>query len=212
VREVVYTDDPIINAVVSEVRPVVLDSFTPDSCVATVRITIDTLAYFGIRAKPLPVGVVILNHEAHTLLTEHDMSMEQVRQATLPYSIDDAGGPWLMGVGIGDEDAAGHVVTWLPDHEVLLELSLDQANRPHKNLVFEPVAARVNSPDFITTPEAWQPYIVDFPDGQGSIHYQHAKDARFRKSPNWRGISDGKREAFRHVTAEAIRRVRELQG
>lgn len=206
-------DVALVDAAGPIIRPLVLDWFSADSCVATTRITIDVLAYFGIVAKPLPVRAVIFNSEA-LLLLEQGASPEGLHEAVFARSVAEPGGPWTMGLGFGmaedDANEGRHVIAWLPRLSMAADFSVDQASRPHKGLDLPPLA-------FPTPPSTMEEGHVfgctvsqPAPYGPAAVEYQVTTDW-FTKSPNWRRASTGTpdaRSVFSSVTGEAIRRLR----
>lgn len=187
-------------------RPLILENFTPDSCVASTRIGIDALRAFGVLARPLPVHVRIFNQEMATLL------MAGIKP-TGRHTADSEGGPWMVDLGNpveGDPRAAGHVAIAIPALGLLLDPSIDQANRPHKNIRFpagETLLWKTGSEEF-PNPGWEETRGTD----EGVVIVYEAVDAhRYRKSPNWRADSGlvGGRRSFRETTGAIVRAMRE---
>lgn len=200
------------------IRPLVLEHFTAYSCVATVRITIDVLAYFGIMAKPAAAQAMIFNAEAVNLM-EAGATAQQLHDAVHAFTEQQEGGPWTIGLGFGlseTNDAGGHVVTWVPSVRTVLDYSLDQASRPHKGIALGPLDIPV--PDAVASPS--EPLPVGFvfsarvpqqePYGAAYAEYRVAPDW-FRSSPNWRRSSPSMASApatFKEIAGTAIREIR----
>lgn len=211
------------------VRPLVLERFDVHSCVATVRVAIDALAYFGVRAVPAPVEVMIFNDEAVEMLRHQGASLEDVGAAAWNHSVDDPEGPWTMGLGFKADpsEGGGHMGFWVPGLHAFADPSLDQVSRPRKGLALGPMYTRNLHPDGgrepgrnqKTFPDVLLPGMrwsvdVDQAGGRGPAHleYEVIGDDWFRVSPNWRRTSTtvrGGAQAFREVTGEAIRLMRE---
>ncbi len=103
-------------------RARILEDFTVHSCVASSRVTVEVLRYFGIAAQPKGVTAYIQN-AAYLALEDRAKTMSEADLL--------ASGAW--GVGVTE-----HVVAWVPAHDAFIDLSLDQASRPHKGLPLEP--------------------------------------------------------------------------
>jgi hypothetical protein len=193
-----------------------LEYFNRRSCIAATRIGIDVLDYFGVKAEPLPLFVLVMNGEALDLLGE-GMSQAELGVEMRKYGPDEPGGPWSIGVGAVIEnspDWAGHVVIAVPNEGALLDLAIDQASRPHKGL---PI------------PDEGQLFPIDDEDWWSGQHPRTAFAGRladlrmglvldrncpdpegFKRSPNWRRDGSGdSRRVFREVTGTIIRLVKD---
>lgn len=203
----------VLEAAKVRVRARVLEHFSPDSCVATTRITIDVLRYFGIQAKAVAVTVIALNGDAYELLeagsTPHDIWV-----ASQPWGPQDPGGPWTLGLGFagpGEEEAAGHVVAWVPAGEAFLDLSLDQVSRPLKAMTMQPEVFSLLPGEDPTDPEWTGVFAIpqDRPARPAVLLYQSDPRALYRSSPNWRRKGRGEASgAFREATGSAISDIR----
>lgn len=177
-------------------RPEILTVLKPDSCIGSTRIGIDVLTYFGIKAIPVPVRIFVLNAEANRILEETG-SYEELAKAVAVPTKDDEGGPWTMGIGAPDtiprpdgEDPnkwAGHLVIGLPEQSVIVDLSMDQASRPHKGLDLKCMWYDIDS-RWWDLPDSEQ--RLSLPGG-GVAGVQHLDDESYRKSPNWKGKATG---------------------
>jgi hypothetical protein len=189
----------IIEAARLRVRPIVLSRFNKFSCVASARVLIDCLTYFGIKAEPYPVTAFIINGVGREMIEAGD-SLEEVYQIAMEHTVEDPEGPWTVGLGHddGDPEGAGHVVVYLPEKDAFMDISLDQINRPHKGIDFPPMVMSGRPDETLSFVDDNGAAIIYYPDPPG----------RFQKSPNWRGISRGDREAFKDVTGRAIRAIK----
>lgn len=215
---VTSNDAAVISAVKQSLRPLILEYFSKDSCVATARIVIDTLDYFGIPSRPIAVEAIIFNGEARAII-ESGASLAELYQAMAPIPLSRRGGPWTLGLGMIDDPkvAAGHVVVHVPSSFELLDLSIDQASRPQKGLVLNPMAIRLSGSTFAEDPSATISLEVPQTDGfaPAYIEYRHAQKSLFQHSPNWRRTSSSGNEGrrvFTEVTGRAIRMVKERVG
>ena len=210
--------EKVIQALLETARPHLREEFERASCIASTRIGIDVLEYFGIKAEPVSLFLIILNDEAMKMLTEEEKTMQDVKEATEKRGLGEPGGPWTMGIGADVENGdgwAGHLMIGLPEDQVLLDLSIDQASRPHKNLVLEQPAA------FGVTDEKWwrgeERYtVMKGEDDEGHetmlILDREAPDPDgYRRSRNWRRTSSkhGGRRVFQEVTGKIIRAMKE---
>lgn len=143
------THDPqaIIQALHDQARPTLLQYMTRDSCIPSTRIGIDVLAYFGIHAEPLPLFVLVINQDGVEMLNEGDKTLDDVGREALKRQASDPGGPWTIGLGAPLEARsgagaapgkwAGHLVIAVPERRTLIDLSVDQINRPLKGIMFK---------------------------------------------------------------------------
>jgi len=111
-------------------RTEILKDFRKDSCIASTRVAIDVLNHFHISAKPIATALTVFNptyarniHNAGYIPTSPDEIKEWFEQGA-------------RSVEINSQDLA-HVVAIIKN-AYLLDLSLDQANRPHKKIHVSP--------------------------------------------------------------------------
>jgi hypothetical protein len=101
----------VVRALLARARPIILEDWRADSCIASTAICIDVLDYFGLDARPLACRTVVWNRQLES-------------------------GCWSVGIGHGDKRQGGwpgHLVA-LAAGDLLLDLSLDQASRPQHNI------------------------------------------------------------------------------
>lgn len=214
-----YDPQAVITALVKVAREEILTTFAPDSCIASTRIGIDVLRYFGVTAKPIPVSVTIFNEDARRILEEE--GIEAVATAVQGRETLDIGGPWTLGLGVSTPNHApgpGHLAIAIPHHLTIVDLSLDQANRPRKNIALTPVALKVpEEGTFFTQVGEQIVYTVSTtPQADAvSLIYRHESNDRYRTSRNWArsGHEDGAAKSFRLITAAIIHKMRnEMDG
>ena len=135
----------ILEALAALARPLILERFGPSSCIASTAIGIDVLRRFGIGARPLPVRVEIYNPALAAALAAGNEPPTD--PAARPAWMDAFGG-WSIGLGMGGDEEPGkwpgHLVCWVDSPPVFVDLSLDQASRPARQIelgtaVFEPL-------------------------------------------------------------------------
>jgi hypothetical protein len=192
--------------------------FTVDSCVASARIVLDSLDYFGIAGVAIPVEVVAFNAAAVEVLRENADAGDPIGvlgEVVARWRPEDAGGPWSLGLGMGmstgDAPNAGHVVVGVPGEGLLLDLSLAQASRPVKNMVLGPSVFDEVPDEFFAEPGAVvERFVAQGSGGPVALVYRHAPVALYRTSPNWvrETTRSGGRAVFRRVTGDVIRQVR----
>lgn len=172
----------VAQALAEVARPIILDSFSADSCIVSTRTAVEVIAAYGFAAEAVQVTAVVMNRAA-TLAVDR-WGFERASQFMSRYSVEERGGPWVVGVGfaVGDDRPQrwpGHLIAAAGDDDPwLVDLSLDQAARPHKRLPVGPVAAQV--------PTIWGDGVeLSLPDG-AVVQYRHAAhSADHTASPNW---------------------------
>lgn len=165
-------------------RPIILERWAADSCIASTAIGIEVLGYFGVWAHPMSVRVAAYNATAARLLGE-GVDPEEVKRT-----------PGAYGVGVGfenDEHLAdarpnrwpGHVAILLDEAPWLVDLSIDQASRPMHDLPVEPMAFPIP-----LDRGAWlagDPVAVQRRDtGVGFYVWARPDDRSYRRTPGWR--------------------------
>jgi hypothetical protein len=106
--------------------------YRPDCCIAATAILNEVLDYFKLTARPLSAIATVFN----------PVMSERIAQEGMP-TLEEAGRNWFpkgcysLAVGAGDPDPGkwpGHLVAVLGGR-VLIDLTLDQANRPQHGIV-----------------------------------------------------------------------------
>lgn len=205
----------VVAAVMKVARPVLLSVFEPRSCIASTRIGIDVLAYFGITALPISLFMVVHNAEAVQLFSD-GYTNEEVQaiyntDGHLPTSV---GGPWSIGIGgEGGDGWAGHLMVGLPQYRLLIDLSADQANRTHKNIIIdEPLAFTIESADWWMGKEPFSTVMENDDGGRlGFVLNRSLADPDgYKRSLNWRRASSKHQgRVFEQVTGQIIRLVKD---
>lgn len=206
-REPTAEQRRLFDAITDLARPVILTQYTADSCIASTRLGLDVLAYFGVPATEMPLHVGVYNAEAVALL-EGGMTFPELAEELQRHSVEEDGGPWSVGIGPGGGGYAGHLVITVPSLGVVIDLSADQFTREHKNIHLKPYWARVDDEEWWTDDEAFYPLLAD--DGSMIMLDRRAHDKTgYLRTPNWkrRSASSGPGE-FKRLTGEVIRQVR----
>lgn len=119
-------------------RPVILDWYKKDTCILSTAIVVDFCRHFGQTVFPLACRADIYNKPMRLLIEQQGRfpTDEQVDKWVAN------SGAWGVGVGYpsepGKQDGSkwpGHLITY--SGEFLLDLSIDQASRPHKGIHLE---------------------------------------------------------------------------
>jgi len=106
--------------------------YRPDCCIAATAILIDVLDYFRMTARPLSVLATVFN----------PAMSRRIEREGMP-TLEEAEGDWFLkgchslAVGLGDPEPGkwpGHLVANLAD-KLLIDLTLDQADRPQHGIV-----------------------------------------------------------------------------
>lgn len=220
-----YDVDAVIQALHDQARPTLLQYMRPDSCIPSTRIGIDVLEYFGIHAKPLPLFVLVVN-DAGIAMLDRGKTLNDVVDEAFKHTKEEAGGPWTIGLGAPYESRggqlaeagkwAGHLVIAIPQHRTLVDLSIDQISRPHKNITF-------TEPLVVVLDESSDPWWAD----EDPLYSLIVKDNAghdvgllldrgpnrpdpegYRRTLNWRRKSASGDIPFPHMTADVIRRMK----
>ncbi len=180
--------------------------FSQDSCVAAARIVLDVCAYFGVAARPAPVWLTVVNADYLKLMEagEDAFTAAVVESDALgPQAAKTPGGPWRVDIGHPETPGGlvmGHVAVHIPATDLLIDLSIGQVERPHKEIVDlpmlfsgDPVAADVG---------------YSLPNGAGML-YRSVPEHRYLASPNWkRRGAQGTARHFKQITGASIRRMK----
>lgn len=132
----VYPDLPkLVDAYSRIARKEIRKSFKVNSCIASTRITLRVFKYYGWRGHAVPVSLIVENEKFKTWresgLIKHSPPTDEA---------------WS--VAVGHEDDIGHLVA-LVGRKYLIDAAIDQAERPHKNILLPPVFYQ-EAPNFLS--------------------------------------------------------------
>lgn len=140
------------------IRRLHLKFCAPSNCVSSSAIACKVLTHYGIAAIPLAVTAVVFSPSFSRWIIDHNGEMpdpdgEEMNQIADPLIVK-IGGDKSGGYGSIDEQAntwAGHLVAvgLMGDKTLLIDWSLDQANRPDRGLIIAPLALK-HDPKFVT--------------------------------------------------------------
>jgi hypothetical protein len=185
------TDPALVLVALAAVgRPIMLEYVERSSCIAATRMGLEVCRYFGIAARPQSVRMMAVNALARAAITAGEEP-------------DWAAGAWSVGIaGNGQPQTPGgwdgHLV--LVADRTLVDLSLDQASRPAKDLPLNAATFRLD--DTFDHGE-WVHYRL----GPATVSYQQTRDLTWRTSPDWQARD----RRWREPVARIIRTIRDLQ-
>jgi hypothetical protein len=95
-------------------------------------------------------------------------------------------GAWSVGVGYAEAEKRingwpGHLVAYLPQHRILLDASVDQANRPVRGIILPPVLTVPNIPSRFLNGDT---RLVGSFNGM-FLEYRHVPNETFRTTKDW---------------------------
>jgi hypothetical protein len=130
-------------------RAEILKEFRLDSCIGSTRVVCKVLDHFGYRAVPFGAKVHVYN-PVMTKAMARGIKFPDSGSPELHRMLDLIGG-WSVGLGETpvDADPVGHLVALLPKEKLIVDASLDQANRPQKQIELPPVLIAHVDDDFI---------------------------------------------------------------
>ena len=174
-----------------------------DTCIAATRIGNEVLGYFGIPSVPLPVAVAVQNPKLAQLVAAGAI-LENPKQ------IEELGG-YSIGVDpdqpptrIGERKGWNcHLVLWAPDHRMLVDLSLDQYDRPKRDITVGTVGLRLPEEvaEGFLSGANWLPVVRS--NGVRVLYLHRADQVGYRTAPDW------KRGRYRKAIGTLIRLIRD---
>jgi hypothetical protein len=170
--------------------------YRPDCCIAATAILNEVLDYFRLTARPLSVIATVFNPVMSERIAQEGMpTLEEAERDWFPK------GCYSLAVGAGDRQPGkwpGHLVTVLGG-QALIDMTLDQANRPQHGIVLPAPIIAPLTPDFLTK-EAGVAGMVN----RCRVVYQARPDDRsFERSNDWKS-----RKRRAGVVGSAIRRLK----
>lgn len=137
----------VIEAIRLFARPEILKHYRVDSCIASTRVIFDLLKRYELKPRAVACHARVLNPQLVKRINETGR-YPQTNEEIVRWSEED--GSWNVGIGGTGERREGrwdgHLVA-LAFGRVLIDASIDQANRPKHNIELPPIAA--------TVPDGW---------------------------------------------------------
>lgn len=149
--------------------------FVDAACILATKAGVDALRYFGVRAAPLPVQLEVLN----PVFAAH------IEAGGDPGALTVDSGAWVVAIDpdtpTNREGWNGHLVLHLPDTNELVDLTLDQTRRRHKQIEVNPARCALPSGFFDGEP------LIFMMNGC-RVGYRYRADLRgtWQHSPDWR--------------------------
>lgn len=174
-------DEPqrVVDVLLAVAREEILKDFRRDSCIASTRVATEVLRHFGVRAYPLAVTAMVFNAPFAARL-RIDLFPRDAAE-TRHWAEED--GTWSVGIGFGRGGPGSwtrHLVA-IAERRWLVDLSLDQADRPEHGIALRPLAHPV-AEDFL---RGLAPLTLEV----GSVLVQYDADPRersFEHARDWR--------------------------
>jgi hypothetical protein len=171
--------------------------YRPDCCIAATAILIDVLDYFRLTARPLSVIASVYNPAmSERILREGMPTLEEAERDWFP------NGCYSVAVGIGDPEPGkwpGHLVANLAD-QALIDLTLDQANRPQHQIVLPPFLVAPLDGEFLLG----KADLAGTGNGCRIVYEARPADRSFERSNDWKS-----KKRRSEVVGAAIRRLKE---
>jgi hypothetical protein len=170
----------------TEGHKIIRRHYAADCCIAATRITCDVLQHFGIEASPVPTKIVVQNPK---------LAARTIRERGVQLPLRP--GEYSVGIGYGLPTHKqgrigynGHLVTFTK--EFLIDLTIDQANRPQHNINLHPVIERAALPTVIQINGCL-------------IQYKASDDYTFTEASDWHLCREEREECVRQIIAKIER-------
>jgi hypothetical protein len=164
-------------------RPVILEYFRKDSCIASTRITVEVFSRLGFKAMPFPCTVQIYNNKFREIFEreKHWPTKKEMGKWVTK-------GAWGIGIGFGDdrkEGYLGHMVA-IVENRYLVDSSLDQAERPNKEIYLPAILVTEVNRDFR---RGKKELTIVNERGTVMVYEPRIKDRKWEATPDWTKIS-----------------------
>lgn len=142
-----------IQTLLDTARPKILKEYRADSCIASTAICVDVLTRLGILAEPLAVRLMIFNQPFVARIEQTGIfpKGDEIKE----WTAED--GSYSVGIGFGPAQPGkwpGHLVA-IAEKKYLIDISVDQANRPIYGMEFKPIFIEVEEEFFSGTPRVF---------------------------------------------------------
>jgi len=151
--------------------------FDDRPCIAAGRVAFDVLREFRVKVRPFSVKMHVYN----PVMTERILAGQRC-DTEEQYREWEAAGCVQANVGFGEPQPgcwAGHLVV-IVEGQLMFDLTLTQATRPHWGIQMEPLAALVE-PGFLAGTENH----VEVVNGCGVKYMPYPEDKSYERAPSW---------------------------
>lgn len=164
-------------------RPIILEYFRKDSCIASTRITVEVFSRLGFKAIPLACHVQIYNSKFREIFEResHWPTKEEMGKWITE-------GAWGIGIGFGDKKEQGYLghLVAIVENRYLIDSSIDQADRPNKEIFFPGIMVTEVTRDFRRGKEK---HTIINDRGTVMVYEPKIKDRKWETSLDWTVIS-----------------------
>lgn len=174
-----------VSFLVKHARTEILRVARPDSCIFSTRVAVMFCKELGITARAMSVRAAVFNS---ALVERYDRQtvtngLPPTAQEMKAWQHEPGAACWSVGVGYGDAKPgafAGHLVAIVEDR-FLLDLSIDQADRPERGIVLEPLWIERVEPGLL---RGSSPQVMRNSVGCALRYERHDNDS-WMGSPDW---------------------------
>lgn len=160
-------------------RPIILEYFRKDSCIASTRITVEVFSRLGFKATPLPCYVQIYNSKFREIFEreKHWPTKEEMKKWITE-------GGWGISIGLGDHKGGGYVghLVAIVENKYLIDSSIDQAERPNKEIFLPTILVKEINRNFRRGKEN---HTIINDEGTVMVYEPRIKDRKWEVSPDW---------------------------
>jgi hypothetical protein len=133
-RKMRPTLEQVLSGIQAVTRKEMVSDFVENSCIASTRVVVNVLKHYGYDALPFPCQVYVYNKT----FKEHLEAGKKLFQGDALIEWCKLTGAWSVGIGVYDPEKhfreTGHLVALIPGHNILVDASIDQANRPQHGI------------------------------------------------------------------------------
>jgi len=187
----------LISEFLSYARPLILEHFNSDSCIASTRVTIETMKYFGLDFKPLATQALVFNKPAWTHFRDNELEVNDME------AWDKIDGSWSVGLGFppnGDyKGFVGHLIAYSKSLSKIIDCSLDQATRPEHGIIVKPIVLNVDAGLF----KKGNFFILD----NVVLLYRTMTNSTYQSAPDWKLKSK-----WKPIVTECINYLKDIEG
>lgn len=176
--------EAVTHVVLNDTRCEIGKHFKADSCIATTRVVVNVFQHFGFEAGPLHVEATVWNPAWVDAIGRGEEPPYQSGEDVLNRWMDERGAWSVSTVGASKDEPVRHLVAYVPALPGLIDASIDQCNRPERNIDLPHAVGFIITPEELSLGGRWQV------DANGCwIEYSRVLDDReaWRSSSDWVG-------------------------